>query len=262
MKKRILVWFSCGGPSAMAAKLAIKLYGGSHEVLIVNCDTRPSEHEDNYRFSKECEAWFGQPITYIFNDSFATVDDVFEKTRYMSGIDGARCTTELKKIPRQNFAHFNDIHVFGFTAEEKDRAEDFRLRNPELQLLWILIEQQVTRQMCMNAIAAAGIREPAMYALGFNNNNCPGCVKASSPWYWDMIRTHFPAVFLRRCQQSRKLGVRLIQCTNEVIAKLPLHVQVIGEKRRIFLDELPPGPFKRKRKKENLSCGPECGASK
>jgi len=28
---------------------------------------------------------------------------------------------------------------------------------------------------------------------------------------------------------------------------------------RIFLDELPPGPFKKPRRKEPLSCGPECG---
>lgn len=246
----------------MAGKLTIEIFGSSHEVLIVNCDTRPSENSDNYRFSKECEAWFGQPIIYIRNPKYETVDDVFEHTRYMSGIAGARCTTELKKIPRQEFARFEDIHVFGYTAEEKKRSQKFANNNPELHLKWILIDNCVTRYMCLSALSVAGIREPAMYGLGFDNNNCPGCVKASSPWYWDMVRAHFPAVFLRRCQQSRKLGVRLVECTNECLARLAPGVIAVGSHQRIFLDELPSGSFKKNKKKEQLSCGPECGTTR
>lgn len=46
---RILVWFSCGAPSAVAAKLAIQDYGHDR-VVVVNNDTKNSEHPDNYRF--------------------------------------------------------------------------------------------------------------------------------------------------------------------------------------------------------------------
>lgn len=244
MSDRMLVWFSCGAPSAVAAKKALEKYAGSHQVLIVNCDTRPSENADNYRFSAECEKWFGVPITYIRNEKYSTVDEVFEKTGYMAGINGARCTTELKKGPRLEFARLDDIHVFGFTTEEHDRAMDFEARNPELRLKWILIEEGIGRLECMEMLYQAKIRQPIMYDLGFDNNNCPGCVKASSPWYWDMIRTHFPEVFKRRCEQSRKLGVRLVE---------------IHHHDRIFLDELPIGPFPKPKRKENLSCGPECG---
>lgn len=244
LRPRILCWFSCGAASAVAAKRTIELYSATHEVLVVNCDTRSSEHPDNYRFSADCEKWFGQPIIYISSNKFTNVDDVFERTRYMSGIGGARCTTELKKLPRHAFAHPDDTHVFGFTFDEQKRIREFSERNPELKLLFTLSDLGLTKSHCYQIIEAAGIRHPTMYLLGFNNNNCPGCVKASSPWYWDMVRTHFPEVFKRRCEQSRKLGVRLVEIKHHV---------------RIFLDELPAGPFRAPRRKENLSCGPECG---
>lgn len=242
--ERILVWFSCGAASAVAAKRTIEAFGQSHEVVVVCCDTRPSENEDNYRFSKDCEAWFGQPVVFIRNEKYSTVDDVFDKTRYMAGVAGASCTTELKKLPRMAFASPDDIHVFGFTFDEQKRVREFRARNPELRLKWVLVDARITKQDCYREIEAAGIKLPAMYALGFDNNNCPGCVKASSPWYWAMVRLHFPDVFKRRCEQSRALGVRLVE---------------IRHHERIFLDELPEREFPKRGRKENLSCGPECG---
>lgn len=240
---RILCWFSCGGPSAVAAKECINDFG-RERVLVVNCDTKSSEHPDNKRFFDDVQKWLGVPILELKSSDYATVDEVFERTRYMSGIRGARCTTELKKIPRLKFAQPDDIHVFGMTIEEQKRVSDFESRNPDMLLKWILVEKRITRSECLSRLAADGIREPEMYRLGFDNNNCPGCVKATSPWYWDMIRTHFPEVFKRRCEQSRDIGCRLVQMSGG---------------RRIFLDELPVGPFKRWKKKERMSCGPECG---
>lgn len=238
---RILVWFSCGAPSAVAAKLAISDYG--HErVQVVNCDTKPSEHSDNKRFFGDVQAWLSHPIIEIRSQKYATVDDVFEKVRYMAGVKGARCTTELKKIPRMEFAKPDDWHVFGLTFDERDRVREFSARNPDLKLKWVLVDHAMTKADCVIEIVRAGIALPAMYKLGFENNNCPGCVKASSPWYWDMVRTHFPEVFNRRCQQSRAIGCKLVE---------------IHHHERIFLDELPPGPFTKHR--EAIHCGPDCG---
>lgn len=254
--QRMLVWFSCGGPSAVAANESIKRYGHCYDVIPVCCDTRPSEHSDNYRFSADVEKWIGRKIVYLRNEDYATVDDVFERHRYMSGIRGARCTTELKKIPRLRFALPDDIHVFGFTFDEQKRTRDFKMRNPDLILKWVLVEQGLTKRDCLDELKRAGIELPAMYRIfdeadrkkygqaGFDNNNCPGCVKASSPWYWSMIRKYFPSVFKRRCEQSRGLGVRLVQ---------------LSRHNRIFLDELPEKTFPKRQKKENMSCGPECG---
>lgn len=238
--RRVLCWFSCGTASAVATKRTLVLIP---DAIPVNCDTRASEDSDNYRFSAECERWFGVPITYIKSEDYQTVDEVFDKTRYMAGINGARCTTELKKIPRLKFANPDDTHVFGFCADEKKRISAFKQRNPDLILKFTLQELGLTKEDCYREIREAGIQLPRMNLLGFDNNNCPGCVKASSPWYWSMIRKHYPEAFKRRCEQSRKLGVRLVQINSE----------------RIFLDELPNHRF-RKIHKENLSCGPECGS--
>lgn len=239
---RILCWFSCGAPSAVASKVALEEFGT--RVTVLNCDTKSSEHPDNRRFFREVQDWLGVRIVELRSSDFTTVDEVFEKTRYMSGVRGARCTTELKKIPRLKFAQPDDVHVFGMTVGEKKRIKDFEERNPDMLLKWILAEKRITRAECVRRIKSAGIEQPAMYQIGFDNNNCPGCVKGSSPWYWDMVRKHFPDVFKRRCEQSRAINCRLVE---------------IHHHERIFLDELPPGPFKKRAKKEHMSCGPECG---
>jgi hypothetical protein len=254
---RIICWFSNGAASAVASKLTIAELSASHEVLVVCCDTRSSEHPDNYRFSADCERWFGQPIIFLKSDKYSDINDVFAKTKYMSGTNGARCTVELKKIPRFEFAQPDDIHVWGFTAGEGKRIKEFKQRNPELNCLFPLQDQWIHKSQCLYQLTQAGIELPYMYRCfdeadqklygqaGFDNNNCPACVKGSSGWYWDMTRKYFPAIFKQRAEQSRALGVRLVE--------IKYHV-------RIYLDELPPGPFKKRKKKEKMSCGPDCGA--
>ena len=194
----MIVWFSCGAASAVAAKLAIGKYRDKRKLEVICCDTRPSEHPDNYRFSEEVEKWIGQPVIYIKSDAYVNVDEVFSRTKYMAGVLGARCTTELKKIPRLRYAPVDAVHVWGFTVEEKKRIRDFKQNNPDMFCEFILQDEGVTKSDCYQMIKDAGIELPAMYKLGFNNNNCPGCVKASSPWYWAMVRKHFPEVFKRR----------------------------------------------------------------
>lgn len=241
----MIVWFSHGAASSVALKMAIQNHSEEFQVEGVCCDTRPSENSDNYRFTTDVESWVGQQIQFVRSKKYKTVDEVFEKERFMSGPKGARCTVELKKKPRWQFATLDDVNVFGFTAGERRRAKDFTQRNPEMKLKWLLIELGISKADCYQIVKDAGIMLPLMYRLGFDNNNCPGCVKATSPWYWDMTRTHFPDVFERRCRQSRAIGAKLVEMKGV----------------RIFLDELPPGPFKRYKRKENLSCGPECGIS-
>lgn len=234
---RRLVWFSCGAASAVAAKLTVEKYGADCEVVC--CDTRSSEHPDNFRFFDDVQRWIGRSITLVKSDKYATVDDVFTGRRYMAGIGGAACTTQLKKLPREAFQRPDDVHVFGYTAEERKRADDFEDHNPALPVEWILIDNWITKAECHRRIAEAGIAEPAMYALGYEHNNCPGCVKSQSPGYWNKIRRDFPEVFARRCEQSRALGVRLVK----------LH----GE--RVFLDVLPADADA---PQDAIDCGPVC----
>lgn len=250
---RVIAWFSCGAASAVAAKLAVEKYG--YQCLVANCDTRKNEHPDNYRFSRECEEWFGQPILYLKSPMFETVDAVFEQTRYMSGVEGARCTTELKKKVRQAFERPDDIHILGYTNDKKElkRIKNFEANNPELQCEWILRDQTKSKDDCFEFIRKAGIKLPVMYDLGFKNNNCIACVKSTSKAYWALTKKHFPGPFNRRAKQSRELGVKLV-----ILKQIRLPD---GRRHNIrgFLDELPDGDFGDV--VENVSCGFSCGDS-
>ena len=234
----VIVWFSCGAASAMAAKLASVLYGD--ELDVVYCDTMATEHPDNQRFLEDVEKWTGRPVRKLHSPRYDDVDDVIEKRKYLSGPLGAPCTIEMKKRVRFDYQHPNDVHIFGMTADEEKRAKRFASDNPELKLSWLLIDAGLTKQDCLDALVDAGIALPEMYRLGYKNNNCIGCVKATSPGYWNKIRQDFPDVFARRCDQSRRLGSKL--------------VRVKGERR--FLDELQPENVEVV--EEDLSCGPQC----
>src|SRR5690606_18423935 len=115
------------------------------------------------------------------------------------------CTVELKKVPRLNFQIPDDIQYYGYTIEEWKRARNFVINNIELQLRFPLIYEMITKEDTLAILKEAGIKLPIMYGLGFEHNNCIGCVKSQSPKYWAMIRLYFPIVFEIRCKQSRKL---------------------------------------------------------
>ena len=240
MGPRVVVWFSCGASSAVAAKLAIDKYG--ERCQLVYCDTLAEEHPDNIRFMSDIEQWLNKKVKIIKSKKYKSLSEVFEKTRFMANIMGARCTTELKKIPRFEFQSSDDVHIFGFTLEEHRRIERFEENNPELITDWILLDKGYSREDCYAALEKAGIDLPVMYKLGYNNNNCIGCVKATSARYWNKIRRDFPEYFELRCKQSREYGFKLTRYKGK----------------RIFLDELPSNYFP-KEPRQKISCGPDCG---
>jgi len=214
---RVIAWYSCGAASAVAAKLV-------PDAIPVYCSTG-AEHPDNERFMRDCEAWLGRIITKLQSEDYADTWDVWEKTRWLAGINGARCTTELKVAPRLAFQRPDDVHVFGYTADGPDveRAERLKANYPELTLRFPLIERGLKKDACLAIIQSASIALPPMYALGFQNNNCIPCVKATSPAYWALIRKQFPAQFERMAKLSRDLDVRLSRIEGE----------------RVFIDEIP-----------------------
>jgi len=220
-ERRVVVWFSCGAASAVAALLALKFYGPPR-VQIVYCDTLASEDSDNARFLADVSKWLHHPIHVIKSKKYDSIDEVFEQERFMSGPKGARCTIEMKKVPRFNYQRPDDIHVMGLTLDEHKRIEDFEPRNPELTCHWILRDSFIRKKDCYRILREAGIDLPRMYSLGFEHNNCIGCVKATSPAYWQQIAKHYPKHYARRARQSRDIGARLVRVNNE----------------RIFLDEL------------------------
>jgi hypothetical protein len=186
------------------------------------------EHEDNRRFLADVQRWLGVEIETAVNPKFpnARAVEVWEKRKFMSSPFGAPCTVELKKEARRYWEVENqpEWHVLGFTVEEKHRHERFVLTERS-NVLPVLIDAGMRKSDCMEMLRDAQIKPPAIYGLGYPNANCIGCVKATSPGYWNLVRRTFPDVFADRAEQSRRIGVRL--------------TRVAGE--RIFLDELPDG---------------------
>lgn len=232
---RLVVWFSCGAASACALKLLAPL-----KPTAVYCSVAINEHPDNQRFLVDVQHWTGVDIHTIRNAKHETIEEVFEKKRYMSGIKGAPCTVAMKKVPRFAFQQPDDVHVFGMTTDESKRIREFAETNHDLHLLWPLLRAGMSKADCFTMLAEAGIKRSAMYDLGYKNANCIGCVKSSSPAYWNLVRKTHPEVFASRCEQSRRLGVKLIRI----------------KKVRRFLDELPPDDTTDLG--EDLSCGPQC----
>ena len=244
---KIAVWFSCGAASAVAAKLTIDKYSHDCVIRVVN-NPIVEEHPDNLRFLKDVEHWLGFPIELATSKKYPSQScvDVWEHKRFMSGPAGAPCTLELKKRVRQNWEkeHNPDWTVLGFTLDEKKRSDRFMLTERDT-LLPVLIDEGITKDDCFRIIQAAGIKLPEIYHLGYPNANCIGCVKASSPTYWNHVRKVHPEVFLHRQEQSRKIGARLARYKGE----------------RVFLDELPPDAKGRSMKGLNFECGIFCEES-
>jgi hypothetical protein len=220
--ERAISWFSSGAASAVMTKLALS---ENPDTLPVQCDLGDSEDADNRRFTADCEAWFSKPVLRIKSGRFADIDAVFESRKYHAGIAGAPCTGELKVAPRLDFQRPSDMHLWGYTADAGDVARWDRMQAeyPAMKQRAPLIERGITKQACLAMIERAGIKPPRVYALGFPNANCIGCVKASSPNYWALVRKEFPAVFARRAKQSRRFGSRLARVNGE----------------RVFIDEIP-----------------------
>lgn len=240
----IAVWFSCGAASAVAAKQTVARYGNIATIRILN-NPVAEEDEDNRRFLFDVENWLGVRIETVLNSKWpeASAEEVWAKRRGMSFPNGAPCTGELKKQARQEWERKNraDWHVLGFTADEKKRHERFVLSERE-NVLPVLIEAGITKQDCYDILRDAGLRLPRVYEMGYPNANCIGCVKATSPTYWNHVRAVHPEVFERRAAQSRELGVRLAR----------------HKGKRVFLDELPADAQGRPMKGLDFECGIFC----
>lgn len=164
------------------------------------------EHPDNRRFLADCEAWFGQRIEVLGNDHYGrSIHRVFSQDNYLVGPGGARCTLKLKKTVREKLERPDDVQVFGYTAEELDRVDRFIDGNPRVRIKTPLIERNLGKGDCKEILRRAGIALPAMYAMGYANNNCVGCVKGGAG-YWNKIRADFPEAFERMAQTEERMG--------------------------------------------------------
>ena len=240
----IAVWFSNGAASAIALKLTVEKYGREN-VRAVN-NPVAEEDPDNLRFQADVSQWLGIEIEHARHPNYpaASAVEVWDRRKAMAFPRGAPCTIHLKKEARQHWEQGNrvDWHVYGFTAEERQRHDRFVLTEHK-NVLPVLINAGMTKQDCNDLLYTNGIAPPRVYAEGYPNANCIGCVKATSPTYWNLVRETRPEVFADRAEQSRRLGVRLCRVKGK----------------RVFLDELDPAakgyPLKRLKMPD---CGIHC----
>jgi 3'-phosphoadenosine 5'-phosphosulfate sulfotransferase (PAPS reductase)/FAD synthetase len=218
---RTVVWFSCGAASAVAGMLALRNYP---DAVFAYCDTG-AEDPDSRRFLSDVERWLGVKVNVLQSSDYSDTWDVWERRKYLAGTAGAPCTRELKVKPRLSFQRPDDLHVFGYTADASDvtRAERFRTQFSDMEIETPLIDAELDKAACLAIIEREGIAPPKLYGLGFHNNNCMPCVKATSPDYWSLVRKERPLEFSRMVELSRRLGARLTR---------------IGNK-RVFIDEIP-----------------------
>lgn len=218
MNKGFIVgWWSAGVTSAVACKMALDLYKNV-KLYYIHIDTA---HPDNERFKSDCERWYGCKIETIKSKEYKDQFDVIQKVRAVNTPVGAPCTKHLKKEVRYmleelySYNLFNDNvilnQVWGFEYDKKEinRAIRHGQQYPLTHPLFPLIEKGISKAMCAGLLEKAGIGLPAMYLLGFNNNNCIGCVKGGKG-YWNKVRIYFPEIFWRMAILEREVGYSCI----------------------------------------------------
>ena len=126
----------------------------------------------------------------------------------MNGPTGAICTRYLKRRVRKEWEreHRGPLrYIWGLDAAESNRAERMLDAMPKQEHRFPLVEAGASKAEAHRILKASGIARPAMYELGYHNNNCVGCVKGGMG-YWNKIRVDFPDVFSARATMERLIG--------------------------------------------------------
>lgn len=235
-------WFSAGVSSAVATWM---MRNQLDHIIYTHID---DQEADTMRFVRECEEWFGKPVTVLQSPYKCVRNAVFAGgSRFINSPSGAICTRYLKRRVRTEWESdnqwFNTFrYVWGMDVTETQprpprgisRVEALRLAMPQAEHVFPLVEAGMTKEMAHGVLEKAGIKRPRMYELGYRNNNCVGCVKGGMA-YWNKIRVDFPGVFADRARLERECGA---SCINGV-----------------YLDELSPEAGR-----DQPPVVPECGA--
>jgi hypothetical protein len=203
-------WFSAGVSSAVAIKLAMQGYEIDH-IFYIHIE---DQHRDTLRFVIDCEKWFGQKIEVLQSPKYKSVEQVVRACIYINGPSGAPCTTRLKRWVRKAWERKHNgqqiTYVWGLDINERDRADHIESNMSEQSHIFPLLERKLTKQAAHEILKASGIKRPAMYNLGYHNNNCIGCVRGGMG-YWNKIRVDFPDVFASRAKLERFVGASCIK---------------------------------------------------
>ena len=127
-----------------------------------HCDTG-SEDADNHRFMADCALNFKwPPVTILRSEEYKDTWDVWQRRKYLAGINGAPCTGELKIKPRLAFQRPDDIHIWGYTSDKADvvRAESLARNYFEMAMEFPLIERPQALRFVLKVLIAYGGLSP------------------------------------------------------------------------------------------------------
>jgi hypothetical protein len=215
MAKQEICWFSGGVSSFIAAYLRKNTID---KIFYIDIE---DQHPDTLRFLHDCEKVLGKEIT-ILKSKYGNVNNVIKTFRFINSAYGAKCTQILKKRVRQEWEYGQKdemVYIWGYDCTEKHRASRLEEAMPEYEHIFPLIDENLTKEEAHGILQRLEIKRPAMYEMGYRNNNCIGCVKGGMG-YWNKIRKDFPNVFAERAKIEREIG----------------HSCIKG----VFLDELEP----------------------
>lgn len=195
-------WLSAGVSSFIAGYLAENV----DEYIYIDIK---DQHPDSMRFIKDCEKVLNHEIKILRSDEFEDVAAVVRKFRFINSPHGAACTGMLKRKVRKHWEseHAGEqiTYVWGMDKNETRRAERIKQTMFEFNHEFPLIEKNLSKDEAHGMLERLGIKRPAMYDLGYSNNNCIGCVKGGMG-YWNKIRVDFPEVFASRAKLEREIG--------------------------------------------------------
>ena len=250
MIKTITVsWFSAGVSSAVATWL---MRDKVDKIIYTHID---DQHPDTMRFVKDCEVWFGKPVE-ILQSPYKCVDNAIRLgCGFINSPSGANCTRYLKRRVRREWEiqneWFNSFrYIWGMDIDEGKRRQGLIDAMPNQEHLFPLIDNKISKAEAHGILHKAGIKRPAMYNLGYQNNNCIGCIKGGMG-YWNKIRVDFPEVFALRAVTERVIGASCLK------KKRPRPDEPAGPDNnvKLYLDELDPNAG---RDEEPIT--EECGA--
>lgn len=215
---KYIVNLSGGLTSAWALKCCIEQKGIEHtEVYFANTkgkkdkdNSHAGEDEDSYRFIKDLARHFQIPIHVV-----ADGRDIWQVMKDKRAIKipqqaYAPCSKELKanlldRVIFGKYAPNTIVRVFGMQWFETNRMDRLRDRMP--CDLWFPLANPpyVDKEEIKAYFEANDIKQPRLYDMGFEHNNCGGfCVKAGKAHF---ARLYFamPERYLYHEQKEQEL---------------------------------------------------------
>jgi 3'-phosphoadenosine 5'-phosphosulfate sulfotransferase (PAPS reductase)/FAD synthetase len=211
--KMLVSWFSAGISSFVATMLVKPNWRDDGRIIFIDID---DHHEDTARFVDEAssifEREFGLGIETL-KSRLGSVENACLMRGAIKFVKGSPCTDILKRRVRKEWeaGRTEELeYVWGMDYDERDRARRIVDAMPKQKHSFPLIAACMKKADCHGFAAKYGIKRPAMYDLGYNNNNCVGCVKGGMG-YWNKIRVDFPAVFDARAKLERRIGASILK---------------------------------------------------